>query len=229
MVRERVTATIWDLDGLIFDTEQVYDALFQQYAQEKTGRRIPDEEFRPMRARVFGGTALRSAAILHETLAVADSPETHIEWRKHYDLAEQFRQRTSVLPGAQALLTHVRAAGVPMALATSSERSLLEAKAARHPWLWDIFGDNVVAGDEVQHSKPDPELFVKAAKMLGIPREDFGRVLVFEDAPNGVAAAKAAGMKVVAVPHPLLDRGLVAEADQVVASLTEFNPQEWGL
>jgi pseudouridine-5'-monophosphatase len=58
---------------------------------------------------------------------------------------------------------------------------------------------------------------------------DFGGVLVFEDAPNGVAAAKAAGMQVVAIPHPLNDRSLFAEADLILESMEHFDPAEWAL
>jgi pseudouridine-5'-monophosphatase len=58
---------------------------------------------------------------------------------------------------------------------------------------------------------------------------DFGGVLVFEDAPNGVAAAKAAGMQVVAIPHPLNDRALFAEADLILESMEHFDPAEWAL
>ncbi|PIT98491.1 MAG: HAD family hydrolase [Candidatus Andersenbacteria bacterium CG10_big_fil_rev_8_21_14_0_10_54_11] len=222
-------AALWDLDGLIFDTEPIYDALFQDYAVVTIGARMPEEKFREMRARMFGSTVLDSARILHETLGLTDPPEVHVQWRETYNLEGRFREQTAVLPGVRKVLTRLQEAGMPLALATSSPRRMLKAKAARHPWLWDVFGDNIVTGDEVTNGKPDPELFVTAAEKLGVPREDFGRVLVFEDAPNGVAAAKTAGMKVIAVPYPLLDRSLMVEADQVLGSLEDFDPEEWGI
>ncbi len=68
-----------------------------------------------------------------------------------------------------------------------------------------------------------------AAQRLGIAEDEFHKVLVFEDAPNGVAAAKAAGMNVVAIPHPMNSRSLFEEADLILESMEHFKPEEWCL
>lgn len=229
MTTERVVAAIWDLDGLMVDTESVFDEVFQDYAVARTGKRMPEAEFRAMRARMFGGKAIESARILHEALGLSDPPEEHLRWREAYDLAALFRERAAVLPGVRTVLAALQRRGVPQALATSSSRDLLEAKLARQAWLRSFFGEAVVTGDDVSRGKPDPELFVRAAALLRVSSDRFGRVLVFEDAPNGVMAAKAVGMKVVAVPHPHLDRRLVAQADQVLDSLEQFDAAAWGV
>ncbi len=79
---------------------------------------------------------------------------------------------------------------------------------------------------EVENGKPAPDLFLTAAKRLGA---DPQHCLVFEDAPSGTQAAIAAGMAVVAIPDPNLDRGLFQQANQILESLSDFKPSEWGL
>lgn len=88
--------------------------------------------------------------------------------------------------------------------------------------------NHIVTGDRVSRSKPAPDIFHKAAALFE-PAPAPAHVLVFEDAPTGVAAAKAAGMHVCMVPDPQLDRQLTLGADQVLTSLEDFVPEAWGL
>jgi HAD superfamily hydrolase (TIGR01509 family) len=101
--------------------------------------------------------------------------------------------RVVVRPGARELLGEVTAAGVPRALVTSSERSFAEAVLASTGMTFPV----AVFGDDVTATKPDPEPYLLAAKLLDVDPE---RCVALEDSPNGVASAGAAGCRVVAVP-----------------------------
>merc|ERR1711924_554395 len=95
----------------------------------------------------------------------------------------------------------------------------------------ELFGlmHHIVTGDQVQKSKPDPEIFNNAAGLFEGDAPEPNRVLVFEDAPNGVEAAIAAGMQVCHVPDANLARNLRGDAHCELASLEDFRPEEWGL
>jgi pseudouridine-5'-monophosphatase len=88
--------------------------------------------------------------------------------------------------------------------------------------------DYIVLGDDpaVQKGKPAPDIFIIAAKRM---RAEPDQCLVFEDSPSGVQAACAAGMSLVAVPAVRMDRKNFADANQILRSLTEFEPEQWGL
>ena len=97
----------------------------------------------------------------------------------------------------------------------------------RHTQWFQIF-DDVILGDdpEISQGKPAPDIFLLAAKRLGVAPEN---CLVFEDSLAGMKAAKVAGMSVVVVPDPVFARELFQDADRVLNSLTEFEPQLWNL
>lgn len=228
---KHVTAVAFDLDGLMVDTEKVYDRVIQAYAQKMTGQPIAEDTFQNMRARMFGRKPEDAARLLHETLKLDSSipPEDYLEWRKPI-LDEEF-PKVDLLPGAARLVQHLASSKVPIAIATSSQRWMIELKLQRHPEVLAAFVGNIIAAEDVKKGKPDPEMFLQAAERLGTPAAE---CLVFEDAPNGVQAARAGNMPVVAVPHPLLrdmpeEWAIISEADQVLASLEEFDPAVWGL
>ncbi|XP_020518889.1 (DL)-glycerol-3-phosphatase 2 isoform X2 [Amborella trichopoda] len=128
------------------------------------------------------------------------------------------------------LISHLHTHGVPMCVATSSHRRHFELKTTKHKEKISMM-HHVVCGDDpgIKQGKPSPDIFLLAAqKFKGAPI-DQDRILVFEDAPSGVAAAKNAGMWVVMVPDPNLDTSLYKGADQVLTSLLEFKPSDWGL
>ena len=111
-------------------------------------------------------------------------------------------------------------------MATSSEGSLFELKSSRHRDWFAIF-EAVVVGDDprVAVGKPAPDIFLVAAEEL---HAEPGACIVFEDSPAGVAAARAAGMQVVAIPDPAMDREPYADADLVVSSFAELDPADFG-
>ena len=113
-------------------------------------------------------------------------------------------------PGARELLAEVTAAGLPRALVTSSQRGFMQAVLASTGLRFDV----LVSGQDVTATKPDPEPYLLAAKLIGVPPGD---CFALEDSPNGVASAEAAGCRVIAVPSllplppaPAPDRGALA-------------------
>jgi HAD superfamily hydrolase (TIGR01509 family) len=120
----------------------------------------------------------------------------------------------TLLPGAGELLAEVRTAGIPHALVTSSERPIMDAVLLQ---LGVSFGATVCA-DDVTRGKPDPEPYLRAAALL---RADPRHCVALEDSPNGVAAAEAAGCRMVAVPSLV---PIPAQPGRVVAtSLSEVD------
>lgn len=115
-----------------------------------------------------------------------------------------------------------------MCVATSSRRVDYVLKTLRHGPLFSAFA-HTITGDDVTRGKPDPDIFLAAAAAFDPVAAPGKGCLVFEDAPLGVQAARAAGMSCVMVPDGNLDPELTREADQVLASLVDFDPARWGL
>ncbi|KAK1291452.1 hypothetical protein QJS10_CPB17g00050 [Acorus calamus] len=117
-----------------------------------------------------------------------------------------------------------------MCVATGSLRRHFELKTQNHGNIFSLM-HHVVMGDdpELKKGKPSPDIFLIAAKRFEGSPLDPSKVLVFEDAPAGVAAAKNAEMNVVMVPDPRLDIELHKGADQVLSTLMDFQPSHWGL
>lgn len=117
-----------------------------------------------------------------------------------------------------------------MALATGSSATDYDDKITKHRDLFRLFS-HVVTGDDpsVKNGKPAPDVFLTAASRFSTPPLEMSHVLVFEDAPNGIAAAKCAGMWTVMVPDARIDPQMTKEAHLVIKTLDEFDPQAWGL
>jgi pseudouridine-5'-monophosphatase len=218
--RKEITHVIYDVDGLLLDTELFYTQAYQIIAA-RYGK-IYDWS---LKARTIGMKAKDSARIIIETLGLPLTPEQWLETRKA--LLEELFPNAEPLPGAVRLTRHLKSRGIPQAVATSSDRHYFDLKTAKHRDWFAIF-DLLVSGDdhEVKEGKPAPDIFLVAARRL---HAEPAHCLVFEDAPVGVRAARAAGMSVIAVPDPNLDESDFGEAQQVLRSLEQFDPAEWGL
>jgi len=212
-----ITHVIWDLDGTLLDTEPSYLAAIGAIAATH-GREFTAE----IRQQMMGRPSPVAARIFVEALGLPLTPEEFIATR---DIALETMFRDCLpMPGARALSDHLRLHGVPQAIATSSSRRTLPYKIVRHEEWFATFGA-VVTGDEVEHGKPAPDIFLRAAAQIGASPAS---TLVFEDSPLGVAAALAAGMHVVATPEEIF-RDRVGDAHLVLTSLEEFMPEAWGL
>jgi len=154
--------------------------------------------------------------------------------QEYLDQVEVIHQRlfptAALLPGAERLLRHLHSKGVPIALATSSSRINFELKTQRHSEVFSLF-HHIVTGScdpDVKHGKPAPDIFLTCASRFPHPVEP-RKCLVFEDAPNGVRAGRAAGMQVVMVPDERMDPQMTLNATLVLKSLEDFQPELFGL
>ncbi|XP_035225987.1 pseudouridine-5'-phosphatase-like [Stegodyphus dumicola] len=145
-------------------------------------------------------------------------------------LSDELFLQTEVLPGVERLVKHLHANSVPIAIATSSKKKTFDLKVTNHKELISMF-HHVVCGSndpEVKQGKPAPDIFqVCASRFDDKPPPE--KVLVFEDAPNGVQAAKAAGMQVIMIPDPRMDPEFCNEATLVLPSMECFRPELFGL
>uniref|UniRef100_A0A0A9DV18 glycerol-1-phosphatase n=1 Tax=Arundo donax TaxID=35708 RepID=A0A0A9DV18_ARUDO len=182
-----------------------------------------------LKAKMMGKKAAESARIFVDECGLAGllTPEQFLEERESM-LQELFPSCTK-LPGVLRLIHHLHANGIPMAVATGSHKRHFALKTQNHQEMFSLM-HHVVMGDdpEVKAGKPSPDIFLAAMRRFEGNVEP-SKCLVFEDAPSGVAAAKNAGMSVVMVPDPRLDVSYHQGADQVLRSLLDFKPSEWGL
>lgn len=210
---------IFDLDGVLLDTESLYTRA-TQIIVEKYGRRYDWS----IKADIIGRGSSEAARRLVEALELPIAPEEYL--RRRRPLLEAMFKEAPEAPGAERFVRRLHARSVAMAVATSSERAHFEVKVARHAWF-ELFASVVCSDDgRAARPKPAPDLFLVAAEDLGAPPE---HCVVFEDSPSGVAAARAAGMQVVALPDPAIDPARLADADLVVTGFDALDPADLGL
>jgi len=185
-------AVLFDMDGTLVDSEKVWDIALNELAERAGGRLSA-----AARQAMIGSNMSRSMLLLREDLGQPDRDEAaDVEWLTDR-VFELFGKGLVWRPGAVELLHAVRAAGLPTALVTSTGRKLVEVAL-------DTLGrenfDVVVCGDEVTSPKPDPEPYVTAAALLGVPIE---QCVAIEDSPIGLTSAIASGAAVLAIPAEL--------------------------
>ena len=132
--------------------------------------------------------------------------------------------RAQTLPGAEQWVKQLTADGVPIAIATSSNRRAYQQTLRQHRWLTAF--DTVVTRDDVAHGIPAPDLFLEAARQLGQAPE---RCVAIENGLSGLRAGRAAGMVTVLVPSEGMDLAALDQADELLESLEAFSPAAWGL
>lgn len=209
----RPDAVVFDFDGLVLDTE------WCEYATVADVFAAHDEELSLELWKSFIGSTDHPhwADILEEQLG---RPIDRAEWVPARRLANRECTRgLDLQPGVLALLDALAAAEVPLAVASSSPADWVVGHL-RERGLVDRFR-HVCTGDEVLRTKPDPALYLLACERLGVDPE---RAVAVEDSVNGVHAARAAGMAVVAVPSSLTAGMDFAAADLVVDSCERLDP-----
>lgn len=179
---------LFDMDGLLVDTEPLWFEVESSVMARLGGSWGPSDQ-----QALVGGSLNKSLDYLLGKATRPASRETVARWMVEGMVELLTTRPVPVLPGARELLAEVAGAGVPYGLVTSSERPVMEAVLARLEVTFPV----TVCGDDVSHSKPDPEPYLLAAAKVGAdPRQ----CVALEDSPNGVAAAEAAGCVTVAVP-----------------------------
>jgi len=205
-------AVIFDMDGVLIDSEQVWDAARKQLVRERGGR-WHDRAQRDM----MGMSSPEWSAYMHDELDLPEPPE-EINEEVVCRMTALYRQSLPLLPGARDAVERL-AARWPLGLASSSNRPII-ALVLELAELTRFFGVTV-SSEEVGGGKPAPDVYLEAARRMGIAPEGAAAI---EDSHNGIRSAKAAGMAVVAIPNREFppDKESLALADVVLASLTEL-------
>lgn len=211
-------ALIFDFDGLILDTEtpevEVWKGIYGEHGLE-----YPIEHW----SQIIGGWGNSNFDPAAELQRLSATPLDAESLRsRHRQQSNDLILRAPVMPGAREVLAAGRRLAMRCAIASSSERAWVEPHLRRLGLLGHF--EQIVTGDEVQkgRTKPHPDVYLKALAAL---RLSAGEALVFEDSPNGVRAAHAAGLRVVGVPNPVT-AALNLEADLVLSSLAELPLEE---
>ena len=210
-----IDGVVFDLDGLLLDSEQVWDAAREELAEERGGRWHSGAQ-RDM----MGMSSPEWSRYMHDVIGVPDPPD-EINAEVVRRVEEHYRKHLPVIPGAQAAVERL-AERWPLALASSSNRELIDL-ALDLMGIADRF-QATVSSEEVGRGKPAPDVYVEAARRLGV---DPTHAAAIEDSHNGIRAAKAAGMRVVAIPnrHFPPDDDALALADLVLNELAELTPE----
>lgn len=205
-------AVVFDMDGLMLDTERLFRRAYQQAAMEN-GYHLPDELY----ARMIGHRADSSQRILREGLGEAAPCDEIIEGarRHYYQLIE--RGGIPLRPGLLELLDYLEEESLPRAVATSTHYELACIKLKAVGLLSRFSG--VVSGDQVPHGKPAPDIYLEAAKLLGV---DPTHTLALEDSPAGLTSAHRAGMVAFLIPDLMEpDESITSIADGIFPGLLE--------
>ena len=181
-MREKVKAALFDLDGVVFDTEPQYSVFWgsqcRLYHPEHPGleNEIKGQTLVQIYDRWFSGPLAKEQAVITQRL-------DDFERQMHYDY----------LPGFLEFIQQLRAEGVKTAVVTSSNRPKMESVYAKHPEFQSLF-DAILTSEDFSRSKPDPDCYLTAAERFGSSPEE---CVVFEDSINGLKSGRAAGMRVV--------------------------------
>jgi HAD superfamily hydrolase (TIGR01509 family) len=215
MTEPRIHAVIFDLDGVIVDSEIWWDEVRRDFARDHGRDWTLDD-----RNAVMGANSRQWSATIRERLGL-DVDAAEIERAVVDGVVDRYRREgPPVIPGAADAVRRI-AAGRPSALASSSHRRVIDAALAA-TGLTSVFRA-IVSSDEVAHGKPEPDVFLEAARRLGA---EPAATLVVEDSLNGLRAARAAGMTTVLVPNASVPPapGSADHADVVLERLADLDP-----
>jgi HAD superfamily hydrolase (TIGR01509 family) len=207
-----IDAVVFDMDGVLLDSEHVWDEVREQLAAERGGR--------------WGATAQRDmmgmsspewSRYMHETVGLSESPD-EINRLVVERMLARYAGAPPLIDGAVAAVERL-ADEWPLAIASSSNRELIDAVLASTP-LGSLFR-LTVSSEEVPRGKPARDVYLEPARRLGVEPRSCAAI---EDSHNGIRAAKAAGMRTLAIPNPIFPPGVdaLAEADLVLDSLADL-------
>lgn len=200
----KLEAVLFDMDGVIIDSEPLWSEAERKLLARRDLRYSPE-----LKEILMGRGSRETAGLLIEYYHLTESVDDIVEERDQL-VADLFKEFLQPIPQALDLIISVRDAGIKTALASSSPEHLIELamEKLRITGLFDL----ILSGEHVERGKPAPDIYLKAATELGAAP---GNCVVVEDAPSGVAAAKAAGMSCLAIRRNASESAL-ATADRVV-------------
>lgn len=209
-----IEAVVFDMDGVLIDSEHVWDDVREQLAAERGGR-WSDRAQRDM----MGMSSPEWSRYMHDEIGLAEPPE-EINRIVVERMLGRYSSGPPLIEGAVDAVRRL-AAEWRLAIASSSNRELIDAVLDSTP-LGPLF-ELTVSSEQVARGKPAPDVYLEAARRLGV---DPMRTAAIEDSHNGIRAAKAAGMRTLAIPNPRFPPGADAlvEADLVLSSLDELTP-----
>lgn len=206
-------AIIFDMDGVIIDSEPLHTEIAISVLREFGGEPTPEEihEFIGVTNRSMWTTLIAR----HKLLATVDEM---LERQGRYKMTRFEEELLDPIEGIDPLIRRAKGMGLKIALATSSPRYFAE-HILKNAGLFDFF-DALVTADDITKCKPDPEIYLKAAEALSIDPED---CIAIEDAFLGIQSAKAAGMRVIAYQNPNSGNQDTSQADFVVSSICDID------
>ena len=207
-----IRAVVFDLDGVLLDSERLWDQARREVAIGHGGHWRADAT-----AAMLGMSSVEWSQYMRDTLGVDLAPDRIVELVVA-GLLEQYRRRLPLIPGAVAAVQRIGRRW-PLALASSAGRPVIDAVLAIAGLQHEF--QATVSSEEVPRGKPAPDVYLEAARRLGQPPRACAAV---EDSANGIRSALAAGLHVVAVPNPDYPppAGVLAEAQIVLRSLAEL-------
>nr|WP_263324313.1 HAD family phosphatase [Neobacillus sp. Marseille-Q6967] len=205
-------AVIFDMDGVIVDSEPIFKKMNEELFQ-KLNIRVSEE----IRSQFIGGSAHRKWRLIKEHCDLTESIEVLIKYQSDFFRTKNVRFEEILFPGVRPLLESLKREGIPIGLASSSDRERIN-QVIDQCNLHGFF-KTVVSGEEFKESKPNPEIFLHTSAKLGVEPK---RCIVIEDSFNGLTAADRAGMKKIGIKHKQIPMDL-SIADFTISSLEEID------
>jgi HAD superfamily hydrolase (TIGR01509 family) len=208
-----IEAVVFDLDGVLVDSEHVWDEVREELARERGGRWHDRAQ-----ADMMGMSSPEWSRYMHDVIGLSESPE-EISDEVVRRLLTRYSEQLPLIDGAADAVIRL-AGGFRLALASSSNRVVIDSVLAESG-LAPYFAVTA-SSEEVAHGKPAPDVFLEAARRLDVRRE---RCAGVEDSANGIQAAYAAGMRVIAIPNPRYPPppDALALAEVVLESVSELD------
>jgi HAD superfamily hydrolase (TIGR01509 family) len=209
-----IEAVVFDMDGVIVDTEHLWDEVREELTDEWGGRYTPEAQ-----QAMMGMSSREWSRYLHEVVGLREPPEA-INSEVVRRMLTRYETELPVVPGAVEAVHRLAAAGYRLGLASSSNRELIDV-VLRELEVTELFGVTV-SSEEVARGKPAPDVYLEAADRLGV---DPTRCAAVEDSASGIRAARAAGMRVLAYPnrHYPPARDVLASAHATLDSLADLD------
>ena len=207
-----IEAVVFDLDGVLVDSEHVWDEVRERLARERGGRWHDRAQ-----ADMMGMSSVEWSRYMHDVIGLSDTP-AEIDAEVVRRMQSRYAEDLPVVPGAVAAVRRL-AGAYRLGVASSSNRPLIDAVLSA-TGLADVF-ETAVSSEEVARGKPAPDVYLEAVRRLDVAPSLAAAV---EDSANGIRSAHAAGMRVVAIPnrrYPPPDAALEL-ADRVLASIDEL-------